>query len=116
MSEQPHQHNKEHDDTTSPVHLYYLWQCAPSVEVKGWNGKQSGGCYRWNYLQSRKKITGYGQVQAKCQSCKRRPRLNAALVEVYLDLHRCHNESVRRNREGIAVPHAMKPNTTEVIE
>ena len=116
MSERTHQQNKEQDDKTSPVHLYYLWQCAPSVEVKGWNGKQSGGCYRWNYLQSRKRITGYGQVQVKCPNCGRRPRLNAALVEVHLDLHQCHNESVKRNREGHAKPVPMVPNTTEVIE
>jgi len=106
----------------------YLWQCAPSTELKGYAKHYGdGGCYTWQVRSSRIRITAKRGIQGKCKNCGRRPRLKAHLVEAMFDEEEAKAEAYIRNKtlQGVPSVHEVEdyhdsmqlhPNTTEWIE
>ena len=79
--------------------MIYLWQCAPSTELKGYaKHYDDGSCYLWQVRSSQVRITQKKRIQGKCKSCGRRPRLALHLVETFFDEEQAQEEADRRNK------------------
>lgn len=76
---------------------YYLWQCCPSTELKGYGDHFDGGCYLWQVRWSSIKVTQKVGIQQKCKSCKRRPRNYSHHVEHFNCSDEAQNEADKRN-------------------
>jgi hypothetical protein len=106
----------------------YVWQCAPSTELKGYSKHFNGGCYQWQVRTSKIKITQTERIQGKCKSCGRRPRLWPHLVEAFFDEEEAQQVADHRNKTLQGYPpidevedyelqfYELHPNETEVIE